>query len=150
MAKHQIPLPIYPDYHILCKNISTVGNKITVMIPISEEEEAEIDNIEDTTLTFTRGNRTFSVNKRNIYCYGEVDFKDDDTLDQIEEFNFLNFLKDSGIRIRSRYDYDSHTCTSTTKKCLWAETWSPSEIAIIAHGFLGKPKRILLFNQKIK
>ena len=79
-AVYQIPLPIYPDFRILSKNVSSLGTRLTVMIPIDEEEEELIDNIDKSVLKFHRGHKTFSVSMRDIYCYGEVDFEDEDTL----------------------------------------------------------------------
>lgn len=120
------------------------------MIPIDEDDEILIDNIDKSTIKFTRGNRTFSVTMRDIYCYGEVDFKDENTINQIDNFKFLDYLNESGVPIYSRYNYDTHSCNTPKNRCLWTETWSPAELAKMAHGYLGKPKRILLFNQTIK
>lgn len=120
------------------------------MIPINEEEEKLIDNIDKSTLAFHRGNRSFSVSMRDIYCYGEVNFEDKDTLNQISEFKFLNHLGEVGVHIYSRYNYKTHSCSSPKRHCLWTETWNPAELAKMAHGYLGKPQRILLFNQTIR
>lgn len=143
-------MPIYQDYRILNKNISNIGTKITIMIPIDEEEEKLIDNIDKQTLKFNRGNRSFSITMRDIYCYGEVDFTDKNTIDQISNFKFLDYLGAVGVHIYSRYDYATHSCSSPKRHCLWTETWNPAELAKMAHGYLGKPKRILLFNQTLK
>lgn len=134
----------------MSKNVSSLRTKLTVMIPINEDEEKLIDNIDKSTLTFHRGNRSFSIQMRDIYCYGEVDFNNKETLDKIEEFNFLDHLGAVGVHIYSRYDYKSHSCTSPMRRCMWTETWNPVELAKMAHGYLGKPQRILLFNQNIK
>lgn len=119
------------------------------MIPISRQEEDEIDRIDNHILVFERGNLSFSVTMKNIYCYGEVDFNDDETLNQIDDFKFLSHLEGVGIPIISRYDYETHSCSSHLKRPLWTETWSPAKLAKIAHGYLGKPKRILLFYKNI-
>lgn len=132
------------------KNVSSLGTKLTVMIPIDEDEEKLIDNIDKSTLTFHRGNRSFSVAIRDIYCYGEVNFEDEDTLNQIKEFKFLDYLDEVGVHIYSKYDYKTHSCSSPKRHYLWTETWNPAELAKMAHGYLGKPKRILLFNQTLK
>lgn len=147
---YQIPLPIYPNYHILSRNKSGILKKEIIMIPIDEKEEEEIDNIGDEMLVFHRGNRSFSISMRNIYCYGEVDFTNQETVNQINAFKFLDYLGIVGVHIYSRYDYKTHSCSSPKRHCLWTETWNPAELAKMAHGYLGKPKRILLFNQNIK
>lgn len=132
------------------KNVSNIGTKLTVMIPINEEEEKLIDNIDKSTLKFHRGNKSFSISMKDIYCYGEVNFEDEDTLNQINEFKFLDYLCKVGVKIYSRYDYKTHSCSSPKRRCLLTETWSPSQLAKMAHGYLGKPKRILLFNYNTK
>lgn len=120
------------------------------MIPINEEEEKIIDNIDKQIIKFDRRNRTFSVSMNDIYCYGETNFNDETVLEQIESFNFLNHLGEVGVHICSNYDYKTHSCTSNKNHCLWTETWSSAKLAKLAHGYLGKPKRILLFKQFIK
>ena len=144
---YHIPLPISPHYRILNSRKIRSEIKSTIMIPINKNEELLIDNIDKQTLHFHRGNRTFSVQMRDIYCYGEVDFNDKNTLDKINNFNFLDYLEEKGVTIYSNYDYETHSCSSPEKYCLWTETWHPAVLAKMAHGYLGKPKRILLFNQ---
>ena len=144
---YQIALSIFPHYRILNSKKINTGTKSTVMIPIDEDEELLIDNIDKQTLHFHRGNRTFSVQMKDIYCYGEVDFTDKDTLDKINDFKFLAHLEEVGVRIYSNYAYETHSCSSPKRCCLWTETWNPAVLAKMAHGYLGKPKRILLFNQ---
>ena len=144
---YHISLPIFPHYHILNSNKSSARIKSTIMIPIDKDEELLIDNINEQTLYFNRGNRTFSVKMENIYCYGEVDFTDKDTLDKINDFKFLSYLEEVGVHIYSNYNYETHSCSSPKIHCLWTETWNPAVLAKMAHGYLGKPQRILLFNQ---
>ena len=64
-------------------NITEAKTKVTVMIPITEKEEENIDNIDNSVLIFIRGKRKFSVTMKDIYCYGEVNFTDRETLDKI-------------------------------------------------------------------
>lgn len=144
---YRIPLLTSQTYHILNRNKSKFGTRITIMIGIDEREEELIDNIKGQVLYFRRGDKVFSVSMRDIYCYGEVDFNNDDIIDQIENFGFLDYLDEVGVRVRSRYDYETHSCNSPRRTCLWTETWSPSLLAKMAHGYLGKPERILLFRQ---
>ena len=60
---------------------------------------------------------------------------------------FLDHLEAVGAHVYSNYDYETHSCSSPKEYCLWTETWHPAVLAKTAHGYLGKPKRILLFNQ---
>ena len=145
-----IPLPIYQNYRILCSSTNGYTIRRTIMIPISEQEEKSIDNIKNSVLKFQRGDISFSVKMNDIYCYGEVDFTNRDDLNQIDSFNFLDYLGATGIHIYSRYDYKTHSCEAPNNMLLWAETWRPSAVAQMAHGYLGKPQRILLFNNYIR
>lgn len=146
----EIPLPIYGTYHILNSDKSSTMCKKTIMIPINEKEESMIDNIGKSILSFERDGITFNVTMRDIYCYGEIDLTDEDTCYDIQNFNFLDYLGAVGIHIYSRYNYETHTCKSPTRHLLWTETWNPLTLFKMAHGYLGKPKRILLFNQTTK
>lgn len=134
----------------MSKNVSNLGTKLTIMISIDENEEKLIDNIDKSILKFHRGNRSFSVSMNDIYCYGEVNFENEDTINQIKNFKFLEYLGAVGIHIYAGYDYKTHSCITNKSFCLLTETWNPAELAKIAHGYLNKPKRILLFNQFIK
>lgn len=155
---NRMPLPIFPHYRILNSIRTNNCIKATIMIPIDESEESMLDDINDNTSSnikneifqFNRGNRTFSVSIKDIYCYGNLNFNDDNVIKEIEEFNFLDYLTFSGIPIRSRYDYITHSCVSIKQKPLWVETWSTLDLVKLAHGYLGKPERILLFKQIIK
>lgn len=145
-----IPLPIRSDYRVLCSNKNSGTIRRTIMIPISEQEEKNIDNIGDSTLKFKRGAMSFSVRMKDIYCYGEVDFTSREDLNQIDSFNFLDYLGAKGISIYSKYDYKTHSCKAPNRRFLWTETWHPSVVAQMAHGYLGKPQRILLFNESVR
>ena len=145
-----IPLPIRSDYRVLCSNKDGHTIRRTIMIPISEQEEKDIDNIKDSTLKFQRGTMSFSVSMKDIYCYGEVDFTSIEDLNQIDSFNFLDYLGASGINIYSNYDYKTHSCKAPNRRLLWTETWHPAVVAQMAHGYLGKPQRILLFNEYVR
>lgn len=131
----------------MCSNRTNVRSVSTIMTYIDEDEESIIDNLKDGILKLDRGDRTFSISMKQIHCYGEVDFHKQDDLNTIENFKFLNYLGGVGIHIYSNYDYDSHSVTSPKRHALWTETWSPSELAKMAHGYIGKPQRIILFNQ---
>ena len=117
------------------------------MTYIDEDEEFIIDNLKDGILKLDRGNRTFSISMKQIHCYGKVDFHNQDDLNTIENFKFLDYLGEVGIHIYSNYNYDRHSVTSPKRHALWTETWSPSKLAKMAHGYIGKPQRIILFNQ---
>lgn len=118
-----------------------------VMIEISEKEEEELDNIEKRILSFERGSRTFNINTNQVICYGNVDFEDEETIDHIHNFKFLQHLGGIGVKMPSKYDYKSHTCLSDVNYVTYTETWNPLKLMQYAYGCLNKPKRLLLFMQ---
>ncbi len=146
----QIPLSIVQNFLILSRNKVGKSTKATIMIAIDEDEEKIIDNIDKSIISFTRGNKTFEVTMKDIYCYGEIDFEDKNTLDKINTFKFLDYLGNSGIYIYSNYDYEHNAVNTPKKHPMWTETWSPLQLIKYAHGRMGKPQRVLLFNQIIK
>ena len=146
----RIPLLTSPNYRIINKNINSLGSTITVMIPINEEEESNIDLIDTNTIKFNRGDRTFSVKMKDIYCYGSIDLHDEHTIDQINSFPFLSNLGSVGVHMVANYDYETHSCLSPERYYLNTETWTPIDLIKYAHAYLGKPQRVLLFKQNIK
>lgn len=147
---NEIPLPTCSDYFILATNRKNKNAILTIMTAISKEEEEKIDKLKYGVLNLERGDKTFNIEAKDVYCYGEVDLEDEETLDTIDSFKFLNYLEFGGLRIPSRYNYRNHTCRSPRNKILWTETWTPSDIVLIAHGSLGKPERVVLFSKIIK
>ena len=75
---------------------------------ISKEEEDLLDEGKD--IKIDRGNRTFTVQAKKLYCYGEVDFNNgSNDLAEINTFNFLEHLDSfTGACICSDYDYKNH------------------------------------------
>ena len=144
-------MPITPNYRILT-NIRNNKDKIIkqiIMTYITEEEELLLDNIKDNYVNLDRENRTFTIKVNNIFCYGDVDFHNDDDLNTINSFKFLNHLDAVGVKIYSNYDYETHTCSSPNKTLLYTETFQPIDLVKYAHGCLNKPKKLILFSQDL-
>lgn len=141
-------MPITPEYRILCKHGEGIKKQEVYMTYISEEEEKIIDELKEKSLTLERGDKTFVITINKVFCYGEVNFNDENDLNTIENFNFLNHLTGVGIKFPYNYDYNTHSCTSANKTWQWTETWSPSLVAQFAHASLGKPERIVLFKTR--
>lgn len=143
-------MPISQNYHILCRNKTNVRTVEVVMTHIDEREESFIDNLKDNIIKLDRGERTFTISRRQIYCYGEVDFNNEEDLKTIDGFKFLSHLGVAGQPIYANHNYHNHTCASPKNHALWTETWSPAYLARYAHASLNKPQRIILFYQDIK
>lgn len=119
------------------------------MAEISEDEEKLIDEFianKEEVITITKGDRTFNINRNNIYCYGNVNFRDDNDLSVIDKFKFLNHLEGVGLKVYANYNYETHSCKSPRKFALQSETWSPVFLSKFAHAALNKPERIILFD----
>lgn len=139
-------MPIFQDYYILISRIDINRREQVIMTYITEEEEQELD--ERNELTLKRNNIVFQIHSNNVYCYGEVNFKEgSDDCKQIATFNFLDYLGWKGIMLPSDYHYDTHECHSPLTSYRWYETWQPDILARYAHGCLNKPKRIILFRR---
>lgn len=141
-----IPLPVTLNYHILISNTINKKHNSVIMTWISKEEEEYIDTLNNKVLKLKRGDKTFDITSNQIYCYGELDFTKEEDNKAIENFKFTNHLEGVGKKIPSNYDYESHTCIAPTRRYKWTETWSPLVLVKFAHGSLGKPERIVLFN----
>ena len=139
-------MPIFQDYHILISRTDVNHKEQVIMTYITEEEEQKLD--ESKELVIERGNMIFQVHHNNIYCYGEVNFKEgSDDCKQIATFNFLDYLGWKGVMLPSDYHYDTHECHSPLTSYRWYETWQPDVLARYAHGCLNKPERIVLFRR---
>lgn len=139
-------MPIFQDYHILVSRTDVNHKEQVIMTYITEEEEQKLD--ESKELVIERGNIIFKVHHNNIYCYGEVNFKEgSDDCKQIATFNFLDYLGWKGVMLPSDYHYDTHECHSPLTSYRWYETWQPDVLARYAHGCLNKPERIVLFRR---
>lgn len=145
MDKTIIPMPIMKDYHMLSLNKDAERNIImTIMTYITEAEEKVLDS--GKVLHITRGDMSFDITPRKVYCYGHVDFTTDSSdYNIVEDFDFLNYLNDVGVHVPSDYDYKHHVCVSPIGRIRWTETWNPAAVAQYAHGRIGKPDRIVLF-----
>ena len=120
------------DYHTLSVDRVSSKNIILTMITyITEEEEKDLDKGKDIHLV--RGDMTFDINSKQVYCYGSVDLTTgSDDYNLIEDspiFNFLSFLVESGIHIPSDYVFEKHECHSPIDRIRWTETWNPARVA---------------------
>lgn len=143
-------MPFSKDYHIVSFNkTNRLCKEIVVMTSISKEEEDLLDEGKD--IKIDRGNRTFTVQAKKIYCYGEVNFNNgSNDLAEINTFNFLEHLDNfTGACICSDYDYKNHECHSPIKQYRYTHTWQPARLCQYAHGCLKKPKRIVLFRTNL-
>lgn len=140
-----IQMPIIQGYQTLaCRIINNKEEHSVMMIPISEQEENEIDKGGE--LSVKRHNLEFNIETKDIYCYGKINFDNgSEDMDTLSEFNWLDFMTERGKSIPANYNHKNHTCRTDTDRVKYFDTTRPELVAQYAHGLLGKPERVLIF-----
>ena len=135
-------------YQVICsRSVNKIETELVIMIPISENEEAVLDK---GLLVTTRDGFTFTINKSNVICYGEIDFHNNsDDFDIIQGMNWLDHLDALGICVPSDYNYEEHCCYSPINSYRYYDTTNPAVVAQYIHARLGKPQRCCIFKEKI-
>lgn len=125
------------------------GGRITsvVMETITEKEENRIDNSSKYYGAIQHELKNgYIVSNKDIYCYGKVDFKDEEDLNLIKRFNFTY---DGGNNwVETSFDYDNGTITSINGITKGSPTYDPVLWAKYNHAKLGKPERIIIYKIK--
>ena len=140
-------MPVRTDYYSMICRTEHKDETSVIMMPITAEQEVQLDKGHNISLKLET--RVFSLGASDLYCYGEIDLtKGSNDCEIFKSFDFMDHLRSKGIHIYSNYNYANHTCSSDLKEPRWKETFAPEEFAQYVHGFLGKPKRIILFRFK--
>lgn len=122
-------------YHIK----SLVGITYTVMRPITEEDEKNIDKLKYLDID----NR--HIDKKDIYCYGEINLSSDDDIQYLKKFNLLD--TDNGGIIHSNFNYqEGYAVIETVAKTY--PTFDAIEWFKYNHCLIGKPARIIIYKCK--
>lgn len=133
---------------ILCRTEIVKGKTIKVyMEPITEEQEIRIDNSIKYygELRYERFDKTI-ITSKDIYLYGEINFKDDNDINQI---NRLNLIDDKGAYIYSTFNYDKGNYSTIDYQIKCSPTWNPIYWFMYCHCLIGKPKRIIVYREPI-
>lgn len=133
----EIKLPNDKPYFILGKYKGFSSEYFIVMNAITEEQQKIIAN--GNTVSVHLGKYDFKLNNENVYVYGELDMKNHNDLDCIEDNVNITF-SDKGYIIPANYKYDTHTCESVNGFIGHHETFSIIELVEYGHGCIGKPK----------
>ena len=123
------------------------GNIRVVMIEISEEEERQLDS--GKSLLLQRGELSFNVDPNLCLGYGELDLSpNSDDCIKIDKGDW-----DRRLYIRhfmpSKYDYETHTVTSTIKGGGWYDTSRALTYLPYLYACMNKPKRVCIFKEYI-
>lgn len=142
-----IPMPVRKDYYVMtCRIKAPFVKEAIIMTGITEKEYNHLKLSSTNDLTLDRGNREFVISPENVISFGSVDF--DEKSKDYQILNGFKWLNDNIAYIPSRYDYDTHSCKSNNKKYKWTETHKPAELCKYVHGFIGKPKYVLIFKEE--
>jgi len=139
-------MPISKDYQTVICHTKKEGKAITqtrvMMTYITNNEEKTLDKSHKIKLV--RNDSTFEINSDNILAFGNVDLHtgtdDYEGINEIIDFNDI-------VHVPANYNYDNHTCTVPydVKGYRTYETNNIAAMAQYAHGKLGKPKKVVIF-----
>lgn len=120
---------------ILSRTKQIDGTTYSVMCPLTEEQEKDLDEIERTIVNDK------IVTRKSIYIYGEVNINSKDDIDAIKK---LNLVSGEGSNIHSNFNYDKGVVTFEDnvkfRLCFDALDWFKYNYCLI-----GKPKRIIIY-----
>lgn len=141
-------LGISPNKVILRRVPSKIKNKYinVVMMPITALEESRIDKSKKYygEIKFDIDGYKF-IRAKDIYLYGEVDFEKESDLEAIEKFKLIN---EEGAWIYSNFDYNKGNYTIIDGQIKGYYTFDNILWFMFNHVKLGKPKRIIVFNEE--
>lgn len=124
---------------IFCHTKSLAGVTYTVMRPITEEDEQNLDKWECINVDGKR------IDKKDIYCYGEINLSSNDDVEYIKKFNLLD--TDNGGIIHSNFNYqEGYAVIETVAKTY--PTFDAIEWFKYNHCLIGKPARIIIYKCK--
>lgn len=140
-------MPVRKGYFLISCRIKLGGiKKRVVMSEITEEQFDILKRKKEITLIHDGNEVPLTIN--DIHCYGEIDFSNNsEDMNELDTFNWLDHLYYKGICVPADYDYETHTCHSPFKKYRYTETFRPSVLCQYAHGFLGKPKYVVIYEK---
>lgn len=124
----------------LCR-IKTMGIDIyTIMRPITEEQENQLDDKEFVTFD---GHK---VNKANIYCYGEINVNSQEDLNYIKKFNIIDYDAPNSIHVNYNFDEGNVVIEGNIAKVY--HCYNPIDWFKYNYLLIGKPKRIIIYKCK--
>lgn len=118
------------------------------MTHLNEKEEKSLDDAG--VVKLKRGSLTFNVFKKDVYCYGEIDYnKGSDDYETLSNQDWFIDCDMQGVMVPSNYDYENNIIVSDIKGGRWYDTVKTEIVAQFKHGQLGKPKRSIIFKHYV-
>ena len=107
------------------------------MRPITEKQEKELDTREQTTL-----DNGFTVSRKSIYIYGEVDLASKEDIAAIKKLHLIDD-SDKGNNIPSGFSYLTGE-VEFEDNIKYRPTWDEFEWFKYNYCLIGKPQRIVI------
>lgn len=126
------------------------NTKLTIMEPISEEQEIALDKMKDET-----GSCEFNTmyNHRipgsDILAYGTIDINSEGDITFLQGKNIINMEIDAPMAAiyYTGFNYDKGVIESNEEGVFkWTHTWDKIEWFKYNHCLLGKPTRIIIYD----
>ncbi|UVY48252.1 MAG: hypothetical protein [Bacteriophage sp.] len=109
------------------------------MRPITEEDEQNLDKFEYLNIDNKH------IDKKDIYCYGEINLSSNDDVEYIKKFSLLD--TDNGGTIHSNFNYqEGYALIEGIAKTY--PTFDIIEWFKYNHCLIGKPARIIIYKCK--
>lgn len=126
-------------FHIK-KNDKTISQ--TIMRELTKDEELQC---EDKSLSHVHVNDKFSIDKRHIILYGEVDLNNPDDIESIKQFCYIP--EDYDAHVHSKFDYERGEFTTIEGIAKSHITFDPVLWFKYNYCLIGKPKKILIYKR---
>lgn len=119
---------------------------IVIMEAITEEEEQRIDKSPKYygEIRHVRSDN-YIIPAKNIYLYGEVDFNNQDDVNNIKRFNLINMDLDACNWIYSNFNFDKGYFTVIDGVAKGTPTWNALRWFMYNYVLIGKPQRIIVY-----
>lgn len=116
------------------------------MEAITKKQEEDIEAAIATTgaILYKRKDGV-AIKAKDIYLYGEINLDNEEDIEYIEKFNFIE--EPYGGWIHSNFNYDTGEVTSVRHKFKGYNTNNVITWFKYCYCLLGKPKRVIIYNQ---
>ena len=128
---------------ILLHSKTPHGIELTVMESITKEQEIRIDKSSDYFGELQFESKHGTIQQRNIYLYGEIDFNSKDDLDVIKRFKLID--PDLMSFKYTSFDYEKGTALVQDKVTKISPSIDCVEWFKYNYCLIGKPQRIIVY-----
>lgn len=128
---------------ILLHSKTPHGVELTIMEPITEEQELRIDKSANYFGEMQYESAHGTIRQRDIYLYGNIDFNSPDDIAVIKRFKLVSEDMDSFMYIPFNYEKGISITTEGITKI--SPTLNPVDWFKYNYCLIGKPERIIVY-----